>query len=51
MSVAWYSIRMWDWCVPEDDKKKKQESCGIIKVLVSSVKNIMKYRKIKLFHK
>ena len=27
MPIAWHPSRWWDWCVPED-KKKRQKSCG-----------------------
>ena len=36
--------------MPEDEKQKKK-NCGIIRVIVSGIKNIIKYKKIKLFHK
>ena len=26
MPIAWHPPRWWDWCVPED-KKKKQKNC------------------------
>ena len=24
MPIAWHPSRWWDWCVPEDDKKKNR---------------------------
>ena len=36
--------------MPEDEKQKKK-NCGIISGIVSGIKNIIRYRKIKLFHK
>ena len=27
MLIAWHPSRWWDWCVP-DDKKKREKNCG-----------------------
>ena len=26
MSVVWHPTRWWDWCMPEDGKKKKERN-------------------------
>ena len=27
MPIAWYPSRYWDWCMSEDEKKKRQKNC------------------------
>ena len=27
MPIAWHASRWWDWCVPENKKKKRQKNC------------------------
>ena len=29
MSIAWHPSRWWDWCVPEDEKKRNRKIVGI----------------------
>lgn len=50
MPIAQHSSRMWDWCMAEDENQKKK-SCGIMRLIKSGIKNIIKYRKIKLIYK
>ena len=28
MPIVWHSSRYWDWCMSEDEKKKRQKKCG-----------------------
>ena len=28
LPVAWHPLRHWNWCMPEDEKKKRQKNCG-----------------------
>ena len=29
MPIAWHTSRWWDWCVPEDEKKRDRKIVGI----------------------
>ena len=29
MPIAWHPSRRWDWCVPEDEKKRDRKIMGI----------------------
>ena len=26
--IAWHPSRWWGWCIPEDEKKRRQKNCG-----------------------
>ena len=28
LPITWHPLRYWDWCMSEDEKKKKQKNCG-----------------------
>ena len=30
MPITWYPSRCWDWCVPEDEKRKKKDCQKIV---------------------
>ena len=29
MSIAWHPSRWWDWCMPEDEKKRDRKIMGV----------------------
>ena len=42
MSVLWHPTRWWDWCMPEDGKKKKKEEIESF-LLISSSMNLSQF--------
>ena len=30
MLVSWHPLRWWNWCMPEDEKKRRLKSCGMM---------------------
>ena len=43
MPIAWHPSRWWDWCVPEDKKKKDRKIVGINMGFFVSVDQIQKF--------
>ena len=45
MSITWNSWRIWDWCMPAEEKRVR-EKLRKMRVIMSRIKDITKYRKI-----
>ena len=42
MPIVWHPLRLWDWCVPEDEKKRDRKTMGIsidLLYLITGYKN------------
>ena len=45
MPIAWHRSRYWDWCIPEDEKKRNRTIMGI------NIGFFDRYKKFDLYHK
>ena len=44
MPITWHPSRWWDWCVPNDEKKKRQKNCGSNRWLFLKLFNMLRLK-------
>ena len=49
MPIAWHPSRCWDWCVPEDERKKTEKL--FLTILCSEMKNVLMKEDVEIWSK